>query len=86
LRPLPAAKTNEVMFQLREGRSARQVTIDACVSVSFTLKTHWQDKENIPEFKAGRPSKASKRTKSVLNVKTLLGQLLNLKDTHGYII
>lgn len=85
MRPLPQSTVDNVKVQLRHGKSARQVSKDLGVSISFALKVRQQDKENIPDPKIGRPTKVSGRTRAALKSKMLDGEFRRLTDAQNYV-
>ncbi|KAI7817637.1 hypothetical protein BC939DRAFT_465385, partial [Gamsiella multidivaricata] len=56
----------DAIIQLRQGKSVREVSRSLHISTFSVSKIRQRDKENVPSPKIGRPSKVSKKTKTLL--------------------
>jgi transposase len=85
MKSLPAQTVQDAIVLLRQGKSVRDVSGTLGISVFSVSKIRQRDKENIPVPQLGRPSKVTKKTKSLLARQMDTGKLLTLKDGQRFV-
>jgi transposase len=77
MKALPVQTVYDATTLLRQGKSVRQVSKALHISTFLVSNFRQKDKEKIPHPKLGRPSKVTKRTKTLLARKFNTGKLFN---------
>jgi len=79
MRPMPHAKDQYAIVQLRQGKSTREVSKALRVSAGTVSNVREEDKGHIPGPKIGRHSKASNATIRVLARKSDTGMIITFR-------
>ncbi|KAF9899710.1 hypothetical protein BX616_002886, partial [Lobosporangium transversale] len=73
------------MAMLRQGKSVREISRTLHISTFSVSKIYQRGKANIPRPKMGRPTKVTRRTKTLLARYFDIGKIVTLKEGQRFI-